>query len=328
MATDGLRVGFVGTGYIAGVHAAALARMDGVHLAACTDVDAERAQGFASLTGCAAVSSADEVIAGSDAVWICSPPTFHREHAVACLEAGRHIYCEKPLAGSLEDGRAICEAAARSQSAAGIGFNFRFCPAWIKAREAVDSGLIGEPRMFAAQRLDTGAGGWRIDPDLMVGMTVESVSHDVDLLRWFMGDVASVSAHTLCLKEDLPGFDNCLVASVRTEDGGIGGLQATWAAAARGARYGVVGSEGSVYVEGPRPFFFTGVRVARHDREGEQAYAFDGAAGHSAACAHLVNCIRSGAVPSIPIDDGLQALKVCHAMLRSAESGGARVAPA
>jgi myo-inositol 2-dehydrogenase/D-chiro-inositol 1-dehydrogenase len=328
MATDDLRIGFIGSGYIAGVHAAALSRTPGVRLAACTDVNADRARGFAEWTGCTVAEAADQVIMESDAVWICTPPTVHREQAVACLEAGRHIYCEKPLAGSLEDGRAICAAAEASEAVAAIGFNFRFCDAWLKAREAVDSGAIGEPKMFVGQRLDTGAGGWRVDPELMVGMTVESVSHDIDLLRWFMGDVASVSAHTLCLKEDLPGFDNCLAASLRTAAGGIGSLQATWAAHAKAARYGVIGTKGSVYVEGPRPFHFTRARVARGGGAGEQVFAFDGApAGHGAASAHLVNCIRTGRPPSIPIADGLRALEVCRALVRSSEAGGASVTP-
>ncbi|MHC4480016.1 MAG: Gfo/Idh/MocA family protein, partial [Planctomycetota bacterium] len=168
-----LRIGFIGSGYIAGVHAAGLQRIEGVRLAACMDVDGERAAEFAAWTGCAPHADIEPVLEASDAVWVCSPPTFHREQVVACLQAGRHVYCEKPLAGTLDDGRAIVAAAQSADVLAAIGFNFHFCKAWRKCKEILDSGELGEPVMFVAQRLDGPPGpGWRLERELMVGMNI------------------------------------------------------------------------------------------------------------------------------------------------------------
>ncbi|MHC4591688.1 MAG: Gfo/Idh/MocA family protein, partial [Planctomycetota bacterium] len=112
MSDADLRVGFIGSGYIAGVHAAALQRMAGVQLTACMDVEEGRARALAAWTECAPYTEIAPVLEQCDAVWICSPPTFHREHVIACLDAGVHVYCEKPLAGGLEDGVAIVRRAA------------------------------------------------------------------------------------------------------------------------------------------------------------------------------------------------------------------------
>lgn len=327
MAGRKLRIGFIGSGHIARVHAEALRAMKGVRLTACADVDPANAKRLAETFGCKPTTDIAEVIAASDAVWVCSPPKCHRQHAVACLDAGRAVYCEKPLATTLADGRAIVRQAGRSGVPAAIGFNFRFHAPWRKCKSLLAAGDLGEPVMFLCQRLDTGpTGGWRRDPKQLCGMTIESVSHDVDLMRSLLGDVWEVSARLAATDPAQPGFDNCLIADLKLRSGCIASFQATWASAVRAVRHGVIATAGTVLIEGPKPFQFARLRVAQAGQEGETTCHFASPSNPlRGACEHFVAAVRDGVPLEIPIHDGLRALEVCTAMVRSARSGGAVV---
>jgi len=319
-----LKIGFIGSGYIARQHAAALRDVHGVRFSACADIEIERAQELAKLTGCRATTDIDEVIEASDVIWVCTPPKAHREQVISCLEAGKHVYCEKPLATTVEDGRAIVAAADHSQPLAAIGFNFRFHGPWQKCKALLDSGELGEPVMFICQRIGAGStSGWRRDPEQLCGMTIESVSHNVDLMRFLLGDVSTVSARLAAADSHQPEFDNCLVATIGLRSRVIASIQATWASSIPATRQGVVGTAATVLVEGPSQFEFTQVRFARRDEE-EHVYHFPLPANPSqAACEHFLAAIRGEAPLQIPIGDGLKALEVCAAMAESARSDGA-----
>ncbi len=327
MAASELKVGFIGSGWIAGVHARALGSIPGVRLTACMDADPEHAEQLASWTGCRPTTEVAEVLDACDAVWVCTPPTCHREHVIAALAAGRHVYCEKPLAGALADGRAIAKVAAGTDLLAAIGFNQRFRDPWQKCKEILDSGEMGQPVTFFCQRLDgPPTGGWRLDPDLMVGMTIESVSHDVDLIRWLLGDVFEVSARVMAGNPDRPKFDDCLNAILQLKTGAVANIQATWGSALRATRHGIIGTAGSVCVEGPRPFQFTRLRTAKNGAEAQHVYDYAGASeGYAEACAHFVAAVRDDAPLTIPITDGLRALEICTAMHDSSSLEGETV---
>ncbi len=324
MAERDLKVGFIGSGYIAREHAAALRNITGIRVAACADADISRAEELAGLTGCRPTTDIAEVIDASDAVWVCTPPKWHRAHVTACLEAGKHVYCEKPLATTLEDGRAIVARADASDALAAIGFNFRFHEPWQKCKSILESGELGEPVMFLCQRIGAGAtGGWRRDPKELCGMTIESVSHNVDLLRFVLGEVSEVSARLAAADPSQPEFDNCLIADLRLRSGVIGGIQATWASGLPATRHGVIGTAGALLIEGPSQFEFTVLRLSKRDQEEEQVYRFALPANPlQGACQHFVASVRNGAALRIPIRDGLRALEVCTAMVRSAGLGG------
>ena len=128
-----------------------------------------------------------------DAVIIASPDMFHREHVHACLEKGLHVMCEKPLALTHEDMVAIIEdVKAHPNCKFMVGQICRFTPAFVKAKELVDAGRIGElyfveseyahnyQKMFEGDALN-----WRVHPDR--NGVVGGGCHAVDLLRWIVG---------------------------------------------------------------------------------------------------------------------------------------------
>ena len=327
MAASELRVGFIGSGWIAGVHASALVGIPGVRLTACMDARIEQAQKLAAWTGCKPTTEVAEVIDTCDAVWVCTPPTCHREHVIPCLEAGRPVFCEKPLAGALADGRAIAKVAESTGVLSAIGFNQRFRDPWRKCKDVLDSGEMGQPVTFFCQRLDgPPAGGWRLDPDLMVGMTIESVSHDVDLIRWLLGEVFEVSARLASSSPERPKFDDCLNAILQLQTGAVANIQASWSSALRATRHSIIGTAGSVFVEGPRPFQFSRLRTAQNGAEAQHVYDYAGTSeGYAEACAHFVAAVRDDVPLTIPITDGLRALEICTAMHDSSSLEGETV---
>jgi predicted dehydrogenase len=154
-----------------------LQKIGGVRMVACMDVDVARAEGLAAWTGCKPHTEIGPVLDAADAIWVCTPPSFHREQVIACLDAGKHVYCEKPLAGQLDDALAVTQRAEESDLLAAIGFNQRFREPWQKCREILDSGELGQPLLGVVQRLDGPPGpGWRLDPELMVGMGLTTAS--------------------------------------------------------------------------------------------------------------------------------------------------------
>lgn len=134
-----------------------------------------------------------------DAVVVALPTLLHREAALAAASRGVHLYLEKPIAASLDDGRAIVEAWRDSPRVAMMGFNCRAHKLYRALKDAVTQGQIGRPlavRMAWAANWPTEA-TWRLSPQSGGGGLLELASHQVDLLRYlFDTEITSVMATT------------------------------------------------------------------------------------------------------------------------------------
>jgi predicted dehydrogenase/nucleoside-diphosphate-sugar epimerase len=147
------RIGLVGTGNIADVHAAALRNLPGTEIAAVVDVDIERAKRFAASRGIGRVfASVDALIAARaiDAAHVLVPPAHHRPVAEKLLGAGIATLVEKPLATSLEECDALIAAAAESGAALQVNHNFVFHPAHLAAKRHLAAGALGAIRHVSA----------------------------------------------------------------------------------------------------------------------------------------------------------------------------------
>ena len=167
------------------------------------------AQAFAATSAPEATwySSVDAMLAKSeiDAVVVAVPPSCHRTVATEAFERGLHVYLEKPIAASLDDGEAIVAAWRRAGTVARIGFNCRFNLLYREMQAGIASGSIGSP---VAVRSSLTAGwpndaAWRPNPSRGGGALLELASHHVDLLRFlFNTEIAHVSATTWSNRED------------------------------------------------------------------------------------------------------------------------------
>ena len=106
-----IKVGFLGAGYIAGVHAAILARDERVQIAAIQDLKKRRAEKLAHAAGASVAHSVAEILATCDAIYITTPNTKHTELAILCAEERKHVFCEKPMATNVADARRILKVA-------------------------------------------------------------------------------------------------------------------------------------------------------------------------------------------------------------------------
>lgn len=209
-------VAIIGCGLIGQKRAKALA---GARLTACADLVRERAELLArTAPGAAAGDDWRAMVDRADVDIVIVATTNESLAEIACfaVEAGKHVLVEKPGARSLAEIDPVIDAAARRRRLVRVGFNHRYHPALLKARELFDSGALGE-LMFLRGRY--GHGGrigydkeWRANPALSGGgELVDQGVHLIDLSRWFLGEFTTVSgfAHTYFWR--MPVDDNAFM---------------------------------------------------------------------------------------------------------------------
>jgi predicted dehydrogenase len=210
-----LRVGIVGAGnWAREAHVPGFQSCDAVELVAICDLDRDRAEQVAVAAGIPRwYGSAPEMLATErlDLVGVATPDDSHPADVRAALDAGAHVLCEKPLAVTVDDARALSEAASSAGVKTMIGFTLRFAPTVMRLREIVRSGEIGEPHLLMvfqqnAQFLDpTRPFHWKMDGARTGGgAIVEYGIHTLDLARWLMGDVTRVCAMGRTLVPERP----------------------------------------------------------------------------------------------------------------------------
>lgn len=324
-----MRVGIVGAGGIGRVHAENLMAIDGVRVTAVMDAVAERADALASVCGAGAFGAIDPLVDAVDVVYVCSPPILHREHVLAAASAGKHVFCEKPLATTLEDGRAMVEALDATRVHAAVGFNNRFRPSFRRWRDLIRNGELGAPLSAWILRMAPSnpapRANWRTTPGLLCGITIESASHDIDLVRWALGEIQAVSGVTASSLPELEGFDDTLNAVLQVVGGPAVTLAVSWSSAVSTSSRGVVGTGGAACLVGPDMWTVTELRWARSG-EPEAVEPIDPAEGadlgYRAVSEHFVECLREDRDPEVTTRDGLAALEVSLALLRAAGQGG------
>lgn len=145
MPAKAIRVGFVGAGYIASWHADVLSQVPGVKLVAVCDPASVAAKALADQHGATAYSSLAEMLtAGAcDALHVLTPPQLHRQHALQGLAGGAHVLVEKPFAVSLDDSRAVIDAAAKAGRLAAVNHNFLGLPSYQRLKRLIADGVLG-----------------------------------------------------------------------------------------------------------------------------------------------------------------------------------------
>jgi myo-inositol 2-dehydrogenase/D-chiro-inositol 1-dehydrogenase len=189
---DKINLGIIGAGYIGGVHADVLARDERVSLKSVYDVDAERAARLARSSGAVVARSAEELIETCDGVYITTPNTQHTALAVAAATAGKHVFCEKPMATGLVDASSVLHAAQSSGAVFQVGHNRRFAPVYRKLRELI----AGENRPHSAHiKMNRGEllnPVWVGDANITGGFLYETTIHMFDMMRFQFGEVAEL----------------------------------------------------------------------------------------------------------------------------------------
>jgi predicted dehydrogenase len=228
-----LRAGIIGAGWIGRRHAATVAELDGVTLAAVCDLHAERAGQVAAGSGAEVFTDWQVMLAkaGLDAVWVCTPPRLHRAPAVAALDRGIPLYLEKPIARTPGDASAITAAAAGNQVVCAVGYQWHA----IEVLDDLRRALAGDPvGCLVGQSIGgTQSRPWFLNRAEGGGNLLERGSHHLDLARAIAGEVEAVQAGAssarLAPRPDAAGdIDDAVTLLLHFACGGLGTIVVAW----------------------------------------------------------------------------------------------------
>lgn len=185
-----IKLGVIGTGRIGKVHIATLVQsVPMAEVVAVADTDINSANEVARMFGITSVyDNYSDVINhnGVEAVVICSPTDAHAKHIIDAAKAGKHIFCEKPVALSLDVIMEANEAVRKARVKMMIGFNRRFDPNFMKIRQLVAEGNVGDPHILKITSRDPAPPSAEYAA-VSGGMFVDMTIHDFDMARYITG---------------------------------------------------------------------------------------------------------------------------------------------
>jgi predicted dehydrogenase len=274
----------------------------------------------------------------------CGPNNLHGEPTIAAAEAGKHVVCEKPLGRDAAESYEIWQRVAAAGVVHACAFNYRFVPAVRLARQLIEAGELGEIRHFRGRYLQewgaTDAQAWRFDKQAAgSGALGDLGAHVIDLARYLVGEISSVSAVTATFQ---PGrsVDDAFEAVVQFDRGAVGTIEASRFAPGRknALAWEINGSKGSLAFDLERLNELqisegtSGFRTRLVTEADDPFWNWWWPHGHMIGwehtfvheLEHLLGAIsgRNQIGPhGATFEDGYRAAEVCDAVLRSAETG-------
>ncbi len=324
-----IEVGIIGCGGMGTTLARTALRMPSIRImGACDKVEAQ-AKTLATEAKCDYYTEINDLLSKHDfdAVIVATPNYTHRDLTIVSLEAGKHVFCEKPMALTLEDCDAMIDTARRNGLTLMIGHVMRYWPGNASAKQAIANGEIGKPIHCQAVRTywakpGTRSKSWRQSKDLCGNGLFEVMIHDIDLMRWFTGDVESVQAYGANFAHPEYDYEDCFTAILKFKDGALGTLVFGNSFRSGDWRIKVNGTTGSVLAD-----FAASPMIIKIASEGGPEHTEPLLAGSEADLCipelqHFVKCILDGTGPLTDGWEGRSAVEIATAITQSAESGG------
>jgi UDP-N-acetyl-2-amino-2-deoxyglucuronate dehydrogenase len=327
-----LKLGLLGCGAIARFHLDGIKeRVPRIDVTAVIDRDPERAQVFADATDATVYTSLEEALEEGDfdAVDIMLPHDFHETAALECFDAGKHVMLEKPMAPTLEACDRILKAAAETDLVFMVGENSQYWPEIVKAKEAIDEGLIGEvitARAAYVAEFDEywfkEGHDWRLSQKKTGGgVTVDGGSHWIRPLRMWMGEIEEVVGILGYPLKQMEG-ESLMRSIVRFQSGKSAILDAMMidTVFAPDPWWRITGSKGELTIDAG---FSGGIKLWDKDnRDGKQLMEPEGyprSFGHELA--DFTSAVLDGTSLAAGPEMALGELRTAHAIYRSAEHG-------
>ncbi len=227
------KVGIVGLGKVARLHADALKEISNASFTAACSRNLDKAEVFAGEYGALAFNNITSMVRESelDLVIICTPHPNHVEPTLEALEAGAHVLVEKPLASSLQDCDTMIDAGRRTGLKLGVISQRRWYPPTLRVKNAMDQGKIGKPVLITINMLgwrdeayyasDEWRGSWEMEGG---GVMVNQAPHQLDLFCWLMGEIDEVYGHWDNLNHPYIEVEDTALAIVKFKNGAIGNI--------------------------------------------------------------------------------------------------------
>jgi predicted dehydrogenase len=318
-----LTVGLVGAGWIAAVHQHAYRASSGVRVVAVADPVADKASRLAERSDAHVVGGLEELLElDVDIVDVCTPPRRHADLTVAALEAGVHVFCEKPLARTLDDAHRIVAAAKDASGMLMVGHVSRYEPDHRTAKQLVDGGRIGSVRQVTHSTTTSFPGwseaGWLGDVTQSGGPVIDQAVHSFDFARWVIG---SPAVRVTCMAADSPaGSATYAISTVRYANGAIAHVEVSWAhPPSRGFKLSceLVGTEGRL------TWSYDQLMGGVYTPAQGQAEWYDvlGDRGFTSELRAFTDAIRDGNPSPVPAHEAMESLHTALGALESAQTG-------
>jgi predicted dehydrogenase len=341
-----LRVGVIGAG-IGHLHLIGYAKADNVEIAAICDINEDRARHAAKEFGSAHVFTNHKTMlteAHVDAVSVCTPNALHAEMVIDCLEAGKHVLCEKPMADTLDGARRIVGAASAAEKRGQVfmmAMNNRFRADSAFLKKQVESGAFGDIYFakcgWIRRNGIPGFGGWFTTKSLSGGGPLIDLGvHVMDLAIYLMGNPAPVSVFGASYAKfgprglglapwSQPGsgsknydVEDLATGMIKFDNGATLFVETSWASHIKEEKLylSLIGTEGGADLE-PLAVHtaIQGTPVEILPDTGS------GSGGHEAEVRFFVDCAHGKQKPISSAEEGLHILQIIDGIYRSAETG-------
>ncbi len=325
-----INVGIIGLGFMGATHIKAWLECSGARLAAICNPSGRHLDGdFSSVSGnlgtdqplkldmtqARGLRSFAEMLADPtiDVIDICTPTHTHRELAIQALQAGKHVLCEKPMARSSDDARAMADAAKAAQRILMPAMCLRFWPEWAWLKEAVASGRYGKVLSANFTRIaEPPAWGqaFFFDGAKSGGALLDLHIHDTDYVRYVFGHPMKVESAGY---SKLSGCIDHIVTRYVVESGAMVHAEGSWAITPGfGFRMSYVVNFENATADFDSSRSSDALQLAANGKK--ETIVCTGPSGHIAQIQHLIDAIASGTQPTVvTTDDGVAALEVCEA---------------
>jgi len=320
-------IAIVGAGTMGRTHAAYMPNVPAVRVAWIVDPDRDRAAALATPLGARVAGDIAEALADPalDLVLLTVPTPLHHALTLRAAAAGKHVFCEKPIALTLADARAMTAACARAGVRFMVGHVVRFFPEYARIGALLAQGAVGQVGVVRAARLNAYphvGRGWYGNFDWSGGPVLDMMIHDLDTLRWYFGEIARVYARGLSYGPYRASVDHAL-AIVRFANGVIAHVEASWAHARFRTSIEVAGSAG----------------ILRHASEETAALRLErtgppeaqmgvglpqaplAASPYQIEFQHFLDCLAAGTPPLTGGDEATRSLAAALATLESIRTG-------
>lgn len=266
-------------------------------------------------------SSLDEVPSGSyDVADICSPTYTHAEYARKAAKAGKDVFCEKPLARTMEEASEIVEVCEKNSVRLSVGQVVRFFPQYVRAKKVIESGQIGKVVRAFTQRggdFPKGWDNWYGDLKRSGGTLVDLVIHDFDFLRWVFGPVERVYSTR---RFDAEARIDYSITTLKFRNGLIADSHGVWTHGNFRTKFEFSGTEGLVTHDSDRerqmsvnPSLTAPLATVKTEQMTQNPYYLE--------LENFLDCLDSGEEFKVTGKDALESLKVSLAAEESSRTG-------
>ena len=330
-----LRVGIIGAGIMGRLHARIVSEHPRAQLAGICDTNAIRANELARQYSVPAFSAVPELLHQPlDAVIIAVPDFLHYEPVMASLEAGKHVLVEKPLTTDVVQGEQIAAKVAETRLKLMVNYSNRWIAAYTQAKQAIDSGQVGEVLWGYARKNDT----INVATDMLAWSAASSpawflASHDIDYVRWCVGreavEVFATGQRRVLTQLGIDTYDG-IQALVRFENGCGVTFECGWVypntfPTTVDGQIELVGSDGVIHIERARETLAIATR---------SGYTYPKSSMTMEVAGHLVGALPTSVgsffdaliadrEPAVTVTDGLEVTRIVAAIHESLGTGGA-----